>query len=274
MKKSLSCFMMAALSFTALLSASLHAQSIWLDRSHDKTLGLEVLRPNFKTADNDAVSGFAVFLSMRAPLSKQLHFVGELPFVKSNFESSSIFFRSGSQSMIGNPYLGLEIGRQDSPLFGEFGIRLPIASEDKFGAALVGFLTDFDRLEAFIPNALPITGMLNYHHRDASGFALRLRGSPSLLINTGGEDAELFIGYSAQAGYESERLRLLGGLTGRANLTEEEADFSERSIHQLGFNASFGLGKIRPGFHFRLPLDEDLKDSLDSVFGFNLGFQL
>jgi len=273
MKKSLSCFMLAALSFTVLLSASLRAQSIWLDRSHDKTFGLEILRPNFKTENNDEVSGLALFLSMRAPLSQQFHFVVELPFVKSNFESSSIFFRSGSQSMIGNPYFGLELGRKSSPIFGEFGVRLPLASEDKFGAALVGFSTDFDRLEAFIPNTVPITGMLNYHHRDASGFALRLRSGPSLLINTGGDDTELFIGYSAQAGYESERFSLLGGLTGRANMTEEGDDFGERSVHQLGFNASAGFGKVRPGIHFRLPLDEGLKESIDSVFGFNLGIQ-
>ena len=273
MKKIISYFMLAALSCTASFSTAVYAQSIWLDRRHDKTFGLEVLRPNFNGENNDEVSGLALFLSMRAPLSKQLHFVGELPFVKSNFESSSIFFRGGSQNMIGNPYLGFELGRQGSPIFGEFGVRLPFAAEDKFGAALVGFSTDFDRLEAFIPNTLPLTGMLNYHHREASGFAVRLRGGPSLLINTDGEDTELFLGYSAQAGYESERFSLLGGLMGRANLTEEGGDFGERSVHQLAFNASAGLGKIRPGIHFRLPLDEGLKESIDSVFGFNLGIQ-
>jgi hypothetical protein len=273
MRKILSCFAIAVLCFAVFIPAPLRAQSIWLDRSHDKTLGLEVLRPNFKSEGNNEVSGLALFLSLRAPLSQQLSFVSELPFVHSNYASRSIFLRGGSESTIGNPYLGVEIGRKDSPFFGEFGVRLPITSDDKFGTALVGFLTDFDRFEAFIPNTLPITGMLNYHHREASGFALRFRGGPSLLIYTEGglgDSADLFAGYSAQAGYESERFSLLGGLTGRANLTEEDAG----SVHQLGFNASLGLGNVRPGIHFRIPLDDELKESMDFVLGFNLGIQL
>jgi hypothetical protein len=266
---------LAAMSLVTLLPISLPAQSLWLDRRHDKAIGMEVLRPNF-TNDDDGVSGLALFLSLRAPLSNQLRFVGELPFVNSNFESSSFFFESGSQSTIGNPYLGLEIGRQNSPVFGEFGVRLPLASEDNFGAALVGVITDFDRLEAFLPNTLPITGMLNYHYKLASGFTVRLRGGPSLLIYTGADNggSDLFMGYSAQTGYESERVSILGGLTGRANLTEGGADFGERSVHQLGFNASVGFGNVRPGLHFRLPLDDDLKESMDFVFGLNLGIQL
>jgi hypothetical protein len=112
----------------------------------------------------------------------------------------------------------------------------------------------------------------------ASGAVVRLRGGPSLLINTDKdrfEDAtELFIGYSAQLGYESEMVSIMGGFTGRANLTEEDADYGERSVHQLGFMASVGLGNVRPGIHLRLPLDEDLKDTFDFVLGFHLGVQL
>jgi hypothetical protein len=272
MRKTLSYLTMliAAMSFALPLSA----QSIWLDRRHDQTVGLEVLIPDFKTEDGGGVSGWALFLSLRAPLSDQLRFAGELPFVHANLESGSFFFRSGSQNSFGNPYLGLEIGRQGSPVFGEIGVRAPLASEDNFGAALVGVITDFDRLEAFLPNVVSISGMLNFHQIGETGFALRLRGGPSLDINTEGEDTELLIGYSAQAGYETEAVSILGGVTGRVNMTEENADFGERSVHQIGFNASLGLGKARPGVHFRLPLDDDLKNSLDFVFGFNLGVQL
>lgn len=276
MRKTFCYLSLAAMSFATLVPASLSAQSIWLDRSADKTVGLEVLIPNFK--DEDGVSGWAAFLSLRAPLSNQLHFVGEMPFAHGSFESRSIFIDSGSQNSIGNPYFGIEIGRQGSPVFGEIGARVPLASEDKFGATLVGLVTDFDRLEAFAPKMLPLTAMLNYHHKEASGFAIRLRGGPSFLINTDKDEfedgSELFIGYSAQAGYESEQVSILGGVTGRANMTEENADFGERSVHQLGFNASVGLGNVRPGIHFRLPLDDDLKDSMDFVMGFNLGIQL
>jgi hypothetical protein len=270
---------LAAIILAALTPATLPAQSIWLDRSHDQSLGFEILIPNFKTDDDEAVSGLAMFLSLRTPLSERIRLTSELPFVHGKIESNSFFFRiNESQSTFGNPYLGLEIGQKDSPVFGELGVRVPLASEDNFGATLVGFTADVDRLEAFLPNTLPIMGMLNYHRKEKSGFSLRLRGGPSLLVYTkadaGDDGSDLFIGYSAQAGYESERVSVLGGVTGRANMTEENADFGERSLHQLGFNASVGLGNVRPGIHFRLPLDEDLKDFLDFVLGLNLGIQL
>lgn len=273
MKATLVGFKIVAMCLTALFPIALQAQSIWLDRSQDKSIGLEVMRPNFSAEEGDEVSGLLLFLSLRAPMTPQFRFVGELPFVRSSYESNSFFARSGSQSTVGNPYLGFEIGQRGAPFLGEFGIRLPAASEDKFGAVLMGIVSDYDRLEAFIPNTVSITGMLNYCHREASGFALRLRGGPSLLLNTDEDDTELFIGYSVQAGYEAPRFSLLGGFTGRAIMTEEDADFDERSIHQLGFNVSAQFGKLRPGLHLRLPLDDDLQESLDAVLGFNLILQ-
>jgi len=138
-------------------------------------------------------------------------------------------------------------------------------------------------VEVLIPNFKTedegsISGMLNVHQVDQSGFVFRLRGGPSPLINTNKDEfedgTELFIGYSAQVGYESEAVSVLGGFTGRANLTESNSDFGDRSAHQIGFNTSVGLGKIKPGVHFRLPLDKSLKDALDFVFGLNLGVQL
>ncbi|MDZ7344110.1 MAG: hypothetical protein ONA90_06310, partial [candidate division KSB1 bacterium] len=88
-----------------------------------------------------------------------------------------------------------------------------------------------------------------------------------------GDATQWYLGYSAQIGYETQPFSASAGLTGRANLSEEGLDYGERSIHQLGFAANAGLGNFRPGIHFRLPLDDDLKESLDFVFGINLGVQ-
>lgn len=268
----------SAMSLATIVPASLPAQSIWLDRQHDKTIAVEVLIPNF-SEENTTTSAWATFLSLRAPLSKNLNLVGELPIAHNSFEFRFFGSRiSESETAIGNPYLGLEIKGQDAPIFAEVGLRLPLAPEENVGV-LGGLYSDVDRLEAFMPKMLPITAMLNFRQKTWGGMFLRLRGGASLLINTGAEendfdDTETFIGYSAQLGYESEPVSVIGGFTGRANLTQEDANYGERSVHQLGFAASFGLGNVRPGVHLRLPLDEDLKDTVDFVLGFHLGVRL
>jgi hypothetical protein len=259
------------------------AQSIWLDRSQEKTLALEVLRPDFKNEDDEFArssnSGWVLFWSSRVPLSKSFHLVGELPFAFGSYKYESRgsgFRRSESESTIGNPYLGVEVGEQDIPVFVELGIRLPLASENNFLGVMTGFYTDMDRLEAFVPNMVPINVMINLHQTGANGFQFRLRGGTTLLLDTGeGEDTtEEFIGYSAQAGYRFQHLSLMAGFSGRAIVSEDDLNYGERSFHQLGFNASVRLGQWRSGLHLRLPLDEDLKEPLDAVFGAQLGVLL
>jgi hypothetical protein len=276
--------MLAVLCCTMLTPLALSAQSIWLEAGHKRSFGLEVLKPNFKNEDagsfSSTNSGWVVFAALRLPVSGKILFVGELPFVHGSSKTESSFFdvnRSDSQSFLGNPYLGFEFADRTGAFTTEVGLRVPVTPDDKFLGVITGIYSEYDRFEAFVPDNLPVMAIANYRYRDPSGFVLKLRGGPSLLIYTGdsdfNDDVELFLGYSAQTGYESERFSILGGITGRALLTTEDASFDERSIHQLGFNASVGLGQVRPGVHFRLPLDDDLKAIIDSVLGLNLGVQ-
>jgi len=267
---------------TLLFPIALLSQPLWLDRSHDKTVALEILKPDFDDEYNTTfTSSLAVFLSLRYPIGKKVLLVAELPFVHSKAE---FFGYDKSDNSIGNPYLGLEIRGEGSPFFAEVGVRAPLTQEEEDGelnvAAIVGAMIDqVDRLEAFAPDYLPITGMVNYQHKDPSGFVFRLRSGPAFLIDTDKqerEDAtESFLLYSAQAGYESKQISVDAGLSGRWWLTTEEYDtFGERTIHQFGLTTSIGLGIVRPGLQIRLPLDKDLTEFLDLVFGVNLGIHL
>ena len=209
----------AALIFSILIDpGGLYAQSIWLDRSHDKTVSLEILKPNFEGEDNTTFTTSALFLSGRFPAKNKITAVLEIPFAHLGFDSE--FGDNASENTFGNPYFGIEIHGANSPVFGEIGIRPPISpddDEDNGGAAFVGLLTEFvDRAEAFVSNAVPISGAINYFHKNARGFVLRLRGRPSLWINTGdGGESETFLLYSAKAGYESPKISLAAGFTGR-----------------------------------------------------------
>ena len=110
--------------------------------------------------------------------------------------------------------------------------------------------------------------------RSVSGVVWRLRGGPLVWLGRGGNDTELLLHYSGQVGYESGQISVLGGLTGRAVVTEGDANLGERTLHQLGAAMAFGSGTVRPGFHVRLPVDRDLTDILDFVFGFNVAIEL
>lgn len=272
------CLLSAA---TVLLPFSLTAQSIWADRSHNKTIALEILKPNLTGSfyDNTTFPTSALFLSVRLPINNRLNFVGEFPLTHAGIDSRSNFFKiKESETGIGNPYIGLEIQGENGAFFTEIGARAPLAPESNLGTT-IGFLTDFvDRGEAFLPDILSVIAVQNCLYRAPTGFIMRLRGGPSFWIYTGSEntseEVELFLLYSAQVGYESNSFSLMGGLSGRMIVTESDLNIGERTLHQFGTFASLDLGRVRPGVQFRAPLDEGFKDFLDFAFGVNLALEL
>lgn len=263
-----------------LLPFSLEAQSIWADRSHNKTIALEILKPNLAGDfyDNTTFPTAAMFFSLRLPINNRLNVVGEFPLAHAGVDYRSGFFEfDESETGIGNPYVGLELLNKNSTFFTEIGARAPLAPESNLGTT-VGLFADFiDRSEAFFPDVLSVIAAQNYRYQAPSGFTMRLRGGPSFWIYTGDEDldedVELFLLYSAQAGYESHNVSLLGGVSGRMIVTESDLNIGERTLHQFGASASVDLGRVRPGVQFRLPVDEDFGDFLDSVFGVNLAIE-
>ncbi len=260
----------------ALSPFSLPAQSIGLD----KIIALEISKPTFdETFFNTTFPTSTMFLSLRYPAAEKVLLVTEIPFAHGgiDFTVGPPELESLSDRTIGNPYLGAEVHGKNFPVFAEIGVRVPMVQTHNIGTA-IGALTELvDRFEAFTPNYFFILGMANWRYRSSKGFAIRLRGGPSFWINTkndGNDGTELFLLYSAQAGYESERVHVGGSVGGRWFLTVENGDFGERTLHQLGLAASVGLGKAWPGVQIKLPLDNDLEQIWDFIIGVNLGIQL
>ncbi|MFQ6113378.1 MAG: hypothetical protein ACE5NG_04715 [bacterium] len=255
------------------LLSPLSAQTIWLNQGQDNSIAIEVLKPEFDGDDDFTFISTAWFLSGRFSLGENVMIAGELPIAHGGIDTD--FGVDESQTVIGNPYVGFEIRRQGSSMFAEIGVRPPLTPDDNPFASFVGLFSDFDRLEAFTPDILTVTGKVNYHRTNASKVVFRIRGGTALLINTEGkgDDTELFLDYSGQVGYEGDQFSLIGGLTGRF-LASEDGDLGERTVLQLGLAASVGLRNVRPGIHLRIPLDDDLTGVLDLVAGLNLGVQL
>lgn len=266
------------------VTSTLFAQFIWLDQMGDKALAIEILKPTFAGNDDVTFLSSAIFISGRFALREDLRLVAELPFAHARVDVVVLDFinpqpikESESETIIGNPYIGLELRKAGSPVFGELGVRIPITPDDKSIASAIGRFADFDRMEAFAPDVFTVLGRINFQSTSASHVRIRVRGGPTLLFNSEGfleDDTELLLDYSAQVGYVTQKVSVMGGLTGRLFATQTEGDFGERSVHQLGASATLISGQVQPGIHLRIPIDDDLDDILDFVFGLNLSVQL
>ena len=255
----------------------LSAQPNWLTKSKKTSVTLELIKPNFDGDADLTLATTVLFLSARGPVSETTRIVVEFPIAHVGFVKLNDLVE---ETLLGNPYFGFEFGLSDSPTFFELGLRLPLAPDDKEFASSIGILSDFERLEAFDPDLLMFTGKVNYQQRYASNIVFRLRVGPSLWVFGSDEEDdpedEIWLDYSTQVGYESDSFSVLGGLTGSYWVTQGDDDLIDRTVHQLGVAASLVYGKLRPGVHFRLPLnsgDDAILAGLDFVFGLSLGVQ-
>ena len=261
----------AALVLCALFVLSAASQPTQVLPGREAGLALEVLRPRFES-DDIALGSVAVFLSGRYPISRQADLVAELPV--SRFEAD-FGGEDESEAALGNPYIGLEVGPREAATYVEAGVRLPLVSNENSGI-ITGLLSDIDRLEAFLPDAVAASGAVNYAYEpDGSGLRVRLRAGPDVWIFTEDEfdenDAlELFLRYGAHAWYDAGRVRLGGALSGRLIATEDDLSLADRTLHQAILSVTADVGGIRPGFHLRIPFDYGEDEGPDYVLGLSL----
>jgi len=260
----------------ALIPAILTGQTIWVDRPDNGYASVEILKPSFKH-DDENLPMYAFMVSLHLPVSDSLRLVFDLPlayaaYYKYNYDYPTYTLSKSRRSEFapGNPYFGIE-GPADAGLSWEIGVRLPLASEKKTYALSVGYLSDYDRMEAFGRELLPLQLSLNIRRMDASGLNARLRFGPDFWVYTASDRSddrfELLMHYSGQVGFEGKGLAVLAGITGRLIVTEGDLNIGERTFHQLGISAGVNLGRFRPALFARFPLDKDLSEILENVIG-------
>lgn len=266
-------------------SVSSPCQTVWLQQNRSKFLALELLKPNFEENTNVNFSTSIFILTGSVPVSKMVHLVGELSFVHVSFDVVNFNFPDGtftsetkSENMFGNPYLGIEVGKPDANGYATLGIRVPVVPDNKSSAFITGLVSDFNRMEAYTPDIWTLAGRIHYQIKSSSGFVSKYRFGPTIWFNSddfSGDNGELWLDYSTMLGYETKKFSVMGGLTGRLIVSEDELDFSERTFHQFGVAASIRLANFQPGLYLKVPLDDDLfLDAVDFVLGFNVGVQL
>ena len=248
-------------------------QSFWLGLDHDKYFTIEIFKPYFDAEDNTSFKNYSMFFSLRLPIGKDVLITGELPFAKGDLLGDSNLSVTAGQSL-GNPYLGIEIRSQGSPVHLEVGFRIPIIRNERRSDWITGLFSDIDRSEAFAPNIISGQAILNHEHKDAKGKFFRARLGPILWINEKTRENDMFLSYGFQLGYELNKVILRGGFTGRAILSEKNLGLGERTVHQLGVALQYTFGYVTPGLHIKIPLDNDLTQVLDYVLSLNVKFLL
>ena len=171
--------------------------------------------------------------------------------------------------MLGNIYLGIEGTSPSSRIFGEGGIRIPLASDRKPFAAGTGIQADVRRSQAFLPNTVSIESAVNLWSGPVPGLRYRFRLSPVLEYDTERSASRFAGNYSAQVGYERPSLRIGAAISGRIIFTNLTYSILDGNLSQIEFHSDFLPGSLRPGIDVRVPLGA-LRQDAEAVLGANL----
>lgn len=248
------------------------AQNYWLRSAEQTSVTLDIFKPSFDVEYYDFLTS-VVYLSGYIEATDQLAVIIEFPIANADIGTD---FGDFSETQFGNPYFGGEykMSNLDKTQAGVFrlGVRPPIASDEKWIATEVGYVGMFDRFEAFFPDVTTLSGGGGYRLRADNGYGVDADVNGNVMFPSDG-DTELYIDYNLAVWFFAQQWRGGMGFAGRMLATESDMDFGERTIHQLGAFASYDFGQFRPGAHFRLPIDDDLGDVLNFVWGISLAVE-
>ena len=254
-------------------SAPAGAQSAWVGQGPQPSISLELLRPSFEGDPDISAASFVSYTTAAIPISRRLKVVLEVPFARLAIEEPFLSFTSNE---VGNPYLGVTLGSPGRGSSIELGVRPPVVDEgddDDLGAVAYALITDLDRLEAWIPDALSLSALGNFGWRATSGLFGRVRAGGAAIVPTEDGDTEVFLNYGAHGGFETGPVVVAAAFTGRWVVTEDEG-FDENSVHSLTFSLGLARGSLRPALHFRVPMDQPTDFiEVKHVLGISLEFR-
>jgi len=268
---------LAAAALSAVQPAA--AQGFLLPSAPEKGVALEAAHPDFKIFDVSAASSIW-YLSGRLPVTERLRVFADVPFAHAKpkavnvggMQDATTVFEAKASSVIGNPLLGIEYVATPAVRL-ELSARAPLttADDESFADVMAAF-SDPQRLEAFVENVVPVSGMVTVERSLVPGLDFRAKGGVTSVFFTGDESGETtnFVDYGVFGSYTAGIARLGSGVSGRWNASADQGSFSDRSLHQLGVTADVRLGGVRPGVSVRIPLDKDHREVVSSTVGMYL----
>ena len=237
-----------------------HAQSLWLPPYQPMQFGVEAVQPDIR--DIEGVSG-AYFFTGTVSLTSGTEFVAEVPvsYFRTNAE------RSGADTKLGNPYVGLALTPQRSPVMIEVGGRIPIA--ENTSTTVLGQHAEVGRPGAFLPEGGMLTLAGNTRFEFNRRLSLRLRAGgfyahstvPAREPSMPRVDRDLFLQYTSNLWYEGDTFTMGLGFTGYANLTAR-GGYGANSRHDLGATVHIsGVPIVTPGVFAGWNISSDFRQS-------------
>jgi hypothetical protein len=248
------------------------AQDLWPEPRREATVDFEWVRPRIDGTDLGTFAGL-YRLSVAVPVDQRARVVVVVPYTVADIESS---FAPDEDAALGNIYVGAEIGPPGGTITGQLGAYLPTTPDAGGDPAILGFLGDFDRIEAYLPNTLSMRAGIQYRRTDPGGilYGFRFGGSGIAPTGGGGGSAELIIDYGLIFGVGTPRVRLSGTLDGRLFATTGgSVGLADRTVHQAGVEVVLLGWRVEPRLIVRIPMDEQL-DGVGPMVGVGMTARL
>ena len=249
-------------------ASNMSAQAVWTDKFSARGVTIDYLKPLLKDKSITGATSIT-FLTARIPVSNTLRLKPEI-----SIGYASIQMNGGTENttVLGNPYLGLEVLGSDGTSTAEIGLRLPaIYSETPLTQIAVA--TDFERFEAFAQETAAVTASFVGRNK-SEAVQMEVAGGVTILVPFNDKDTDIYGQYAGQLVFRAGMIGFITGITGRILFTEPDLSFGQRSYHQVGFSMIAYFGNFRPGIMGRLALDKPLRDLINAVFGFNVAYEI
>ncbi len=258
--------LLIGLAAAAAVPAPSAAQTVWTRPYQSNQISLEVIGPQFEDDALDPTSG-AAYLSVTHSLTDNIELVAELPAARLDSAGTS-------DTVLGNPYLGVGLSGTRTPFLIELGIRFPVL-EDPGAAAFAGSFTDVARTRAFQFDETLVSGLANWRVPLGRASTVRLRGGavyaefPNRVDGRRRVEQDVRLKYNAQLWYEGDRTILGLTLAGEGTLTAP-GGYGSKSRHWIAGTIIGDFDFVRPGLLIGASLDEVVRDDVPLFIGLTL----
>jgi hypothetical protein len=181
------------------------------------------------------------------------------------------------ETVIGNPRIGITKSTGGSLSY-SLGLSIPVADEDKGFALGTGILADPFRQGAFAPDTWTVDGMVSYTKPSEGGVSFFAGAGPVITVPTDDQfDTEVFVNFYAAGMYGMDQFQFGAGIVGSFWATQEDPDMwigDDTFVYQAVVGGVYNTGSVNPGLWVAIPLSEDYKDAVSTVFGVSIGIPI